>query len=96
MTNCQIRPTVRQASSAFAIGTLPSPESRSATAGATSHASAAIGSAAAAQIARIARRPSCGISTAESAAREGIAASATGNETLISSPPSVVEFMARP
>ena len=87
---------MRHASSAFAIGTLPSPESRPAAAGATSHASAAIGKAAAAQIAKIARRPSCGISTAESAAREGIATSVTGNETLISSPPSVVEFMRRP
>ena len=70
-TNCQIRPTMRQTVSAFTMGRLPSPESRSATAGATSHASAAIGRAAAAQTARIARRRYCGISTLETAASLG-------------------------
>ncbi len=57
--------------SAFTMGRLPSPESWSATAGATSHASAAIGRAAAAQTARIARRRYCGISTLETAASLG-------------------------
>ena len=46
-------PPVRHRSSAFTIGTFPSPVSRSASAGATSQASNAIGSAAAAQTASI-------------------------------------------
>ena len=42
-TNCQTRPAVRHTISAFTIGTMPVPANRSASAGATSQASAAIG-----------------------------------------------------
>jgi hypothetical protein len=62
-TNCQISPIVMQSSSAFASGTLPSPESRSARAGATSHASAAIGRAAAAQTPTTCQIEYCGMRT---------------------------------
>jgi hypothetical protein len=91
-TNCQTRPAVRQRRSALASGTLPSPERRSATAGATSQASAAIGSAAAAQVARIARLPYCGISTAGDAAtaRDG---AVSGSEISMGIP--FVECMPR-
>ena len=63
-------PIVRDTISAFAIGTWPSPVNRSASTGATSQASTAIGSAAAAQTAKIPRIRSCGISTLETAASE--------------------------
>ena len=54
-TNCQMRPAVRQMSSAFTRGTFSSPPKLSLIAGATSQASAAMGRAAAAQTARIFR-----------------------------------------
>ena len=50
-------PIARDTISAFAIGTCPSPANRSASTGATTQASAAIGSAAAAQTAKIAAHP---------------------------------------
>ena len=68
--------------SAFAIGTWPSPAKRSASTGATSQASTAIGSAAAAQTAKIARIRSCGISTLETAASDR-AVAVSGYETLM-------------
>jgi hypothetical protein len=76
-------PIARDTISAFAIGTWPSPANRSASTGATSQARTAMGSAAAAQIAKIARRPNCGISTAETpvSARDG--ACVRGNEVSI-------------
>src|SRR5688572_5793673 len=81
-TNCQTMPIARETISAFAIGTSPTPAKRSASAGATSQASTAIGSAAAAQTARIPRIRSCGISTLETAASER-AVAVSGYETLI-------------
>ena len=64
-TNCQTSPAVRQMISALNIGTMPVPANRSASAGAASQARAAIGSAAAAQTAKIPRIRSCGMSTPE-------------------------------
>ena len=81
-TNCQIKPTVRHTISAFIIGTSPSPAKRSATAGATSQARAAIGSAAAAQTPKIPGIRSCGISTLETTASPR-AVAVCGTEMLI-------------
>src|SRR5436309_6666893 len=67
-TNCQTSPTVRQTFSALKNGMLPVPANWSFKAGATSQARAAIGSAAAAHTAKIARSPYCGIATSETAA----------------------------
>src|SRR5439155_8158610 len=67
-TNCQTRPTVRQTFSALKNGMLPVPANWSFKAGATSQARAAIGSAAAAHTAKIARSPYCGIATSETGA----------------------------
>ena len=53
--------------SALNMGTMPVPVNRSASAGAASQARAAIGSAAAAQTAKIPRIRNCGISTLEAA-----------------------------
>src|SRR4029453_16182171 len=80
--NCQTRPTVRQTISALNIGTTPSPANRSATTGATSQASAAIGRAAAAQIPKIPGIRNCGISTLEVAASARTLA-VGGTEVLI-------------
>jgi hypothetical protein len=80
--------------SAFAIGTLPSPANWSASTGATSQASTAIGSAAAAQTARIPRIRSWGISTLETAASER-ALTVSGYETLILRPPLGCDSNAR-
>ncbi len=61
-TNCQIRPRVSVRIRAFASGTCAGPLRWSASLGATSQASAAMGSAAAAQMVRMVRRPYWGIS----------------------------------
>ena len=62
-TNCQIRPAAKHTIRALTIGTFPVPAKLSLSAGATSQASAPIGSAAAAHIARIRRIPYCGMAT---------------------------------
>jgi hypothetical protein len=83
--------------SAFAIGTFPSPPSSSSRAGATSQASAAIGSAAAAQTAKIFRSEYWGISTWETAApgRDRLAPSAGGTEASVWILPLLRQYMAR-
>src|SRR4051812_37248328 len=88
-TNCQITPPVKRTTSALIIGTSPVPASPSASEGATSHASTPIGTAAAAQTARIARSLYCGISTFEASTsgegaivRAGAIAGAVGDEAV--------------
>ena len=74
---------------------LPVPANWSFKAGATSQARAAIGSAAAAHTAKIARSPYCGIATSETGAsvREGMASFVIGIECAdMLVPPSLIEM----